>query len=657
MTTAAEPSAAVDLAQEADFRLGGLFISPSAGRVRAGDAEQRVEPRVMEVLVVLVRNAGRTVSRDQLIEACWGGRIVSDDAVNRVLAQVRALARLMEPPPFALDTVPKVGVRLIPAQDPSGAGHPPAAPASPQASVASARRPRPWLLAVAAAAVVVLVAAGLWIGRGALRPSVDSAQNGHVEVMQFEARTPDAAVKQTAADISQDLVRVLSAADVQTAQEPRRRDDAGGDAELRIAGSVGLEAGKYVTTGQIIDRRSGIVLWADRVERTAEAQASSPGDFAAQVAGVLVCTLRDRRLARRPLSTEAMGLYLNACAAVFFGDDDGERMLAVTRRLVKAAPDFAAAHAMHAIGAALVSNKVTTPAEAAALHAESTAAAATAIKLDRRAAKAYSALAINEGVWRDQLEHNWFAEEKYLLLALKYDPELAPARNEYASLLRSTGRTTEALEFIKVSSAADDPRYGNDPRVAMLMAANGDLAGAEAHLAKMEAHSRVSQARMRSTIAFWWEDPKTALSKVAALGADARDAEGQACLVTFLQEIAVRQARRAKGLPASCAAADRNWQVRMLAREGDVDGAFALLNGRIPGGPVLFYYPETRALRHDPRFWTIARRTGLVDYWTRSGHWPDFCAEPGIDCRAAARAAMAAAASSAASAPARTAGR
>jgi hypothetical protein len=89
----------------------------------------------------------------------------------------------------------------------------------------------------------------------------------------------------------------------------------------------------------------------------------------------------------------------------------------------------------------------------------------------------------------------------------------------------------------------------------------------------------------------------------------------------------------------------------MLAREGDVDGAFAELNGKIPGGPVLFYYPEMRPMRQDPRFWAIAQRIGLVDYWRKSGHWPDFCAEPGMDCRTAA------AASSAASLPARTAAR
>ncbi|MBW8813761.1 MAG: winged helix-turn-helix domain-containing protein [Caulobacterales bacterium] len=646
MTAEAEPSAAVDLAHEPDFRLGALEVCPSASRVRGPAGEHRVEPRVMEVLVVLVRRAGQTVTRDELIDACWGGRIVSDDAVSRAVAQVRGLARGVEPAPFQLETVPRVGFRLAPADaaaSPGGAAHP-----APVSLPGRTRRRRLW--SIVAAAALVLAGAGLgWSWFGRVRAH---AQNGRVEVMQFEARTADPEVQRAAADTPQDIVRILTAGGVQTSQEPRKRDDAQSDAELRVAGSVGLEGGKYVITGQIIDRASGIILWADRVERSPQEQAASPGDFAALLAAVLDCTLKDRRLAKAPLSTEVMGLYLNACAGIFFGDDDGQRILAVTRRLVKAAPNFAGAHAMHAIGAALVANSVKTPAESAALHAELQAAAARAVKLDPRAAKAYSALAIGEGVWRDQMQHNWFAEEGYLLKALKYDPELAPARNEYAGLLRSTGRLNEALAFLIASAAADDPRYGSDPRVAMIMAATGDLAGAERKLSEMEAHDRVSQRRMRWTIAFWWDTPSSALQKIKAM-ADDQTPQHRACLEEFLKTLEVRRSQHARGLPEACGPAmDRNWRVRMLAREGDVDGAFAELEGaRMPGGPIVLFYPEMRIVRADPRFWPLVARIGLAAYWQTSGHWPDFCAEPGLpyDCKVMARAAT--------SAPPRTAAR
>jgi hypothetical protein len=54
----------------------------------------------------------------------------------------------------------------------------------------------------------------------------------------------------------------------------------------------------------------------------------------------------------------------------------------------------------------------------------------------------------------------------------------------------------------------------------------------------------------------------------------------------------------------------------------------------------VLFYPTMKAFRADPRFIPLTRRLGLLDYWSRSGHWPDFCAEPGLpyDCRQAGQA-------------------
>jgi len=41
----------------------------------------------------------------------------------------------------------------------------------------------------------------------------------------------------------------------------------------------------------------------------------------------------------------------------------------------------------------------------------------------------------------------------------------------------------------------------------------------------------------------------------------------------------------------------------------------------------------TAAMRADARFIPLARDIGLVDYWRNSGHWPDFCATAGYDCK------------------------
>jgi class 3 adenylate cyclase len=113
MTSADGRALAVDLARQPDFSVGGLIVRPSACRVVSPEGERRIERKVMEVLLALVAGEGATVSRDDLIDACWGGRVVSDDAVNRAVAQVRALARGVDPAPFTVETIPKVGFRLL----------------------------------------------------------------------------------------------------------------------------------------------------------------------------------------------------------------------------------------------------------------------------------------------------------------------------------------------------------------------------------------------------------------------------------------------------------------------------------------------------------------------------------------------------------------
>jgi hypothetical protein len=163
-------SSRFDLAQEADFDLGALRVSPSACRVFAEGREIRVEAQTMAVLVVLARASGATVSRDKLVESCWQGRIVSDDAITRTIGKVRALARGLATSSFTLETLPKVGYRLTP-----GAGAPFLASVDAAASTAShvlAAEPAvdmkrlSWAPLLMVAGVIALGVGGIALTRG-----------------------------------------------------------------------------------------------------------------------------------------------------------------------------------------------------------------------------------------------------------------------------------------------------------------------------------------------------------------------------------------------------------------------------------------------------------------------------------------------------------
>jgi hypothetical protein len=51
------------------------------------------------------------------------------------------------------------------------------------------------------------------------------------------------------------------------------------------------------------------------------------------------------------------------------------------------------------------------------------------------------------------------------------------------------------------------------------------------------------------------------------------------------------------------------------------------------------FIPLMQSFRDDPRFWDVAARTGLADYWLSTGSWPDFCAQQLDRCRSLAAAA------------------
>jgi TolB-like protein/DNA-binding winged helix-turn-helix (wHTH) protein len=105
--------AAINLARKASFQLGHVEVRPATRQVIKDGLGTTIEPRVMQVLVALAEAEGEVVSRDQLIESCWGGTIVGDNAIHRVVSRVRELAASVGEGSFTVETITKVGYRLV----------------------------------------------------------------------------------------------------------------------------------------------------------------------------------------------------------------------------------------------------------------------------------------------------------------------------------------------------------------------------------------------------------------------------------------------------------------------------------------------------------------------------------------------------------------
>jgi tetratricopeptide (TPR) repeat protein len=274
----------------------------------------------------------------------------------------------------------------------------------------------------------------------------------------------------------------------------------------------------------------------------------------------------------------------------------------------------------------------------AGLLAEAKAEADRALRLDRRAANAWLARAVLARERSDFVESERLAQE-----AVKWAPDSPLVQSRYAGFLCDVGRIGAALDVFSSVNAARDARLGptGDRRSAILRAAAGDVPGALEEIGEFEAYRQADYQELRWLIAFWWGDPKATLARLEAARQNGAAPAAYACYTAYLERLVAADGRPIQGLPPACALLQLDWRIRMLAREGDVDGAYDLWSSSPPSAvrsPVIFYYPEMASFRRDPRFWPLLAQLGLVDYWSRTGHWPDFCTKPGerIDCRKAA---------------------
>jgi DNA-binding winged helix-turn-helix (wHTH) protein len=95
------------------FRFGDHVLDIERRELRRGAEPVVLEPQVFDLLVYLVRNRGRVVSKDDLIQGVWGGRIVSDSALTSRLNAARKAVGDRGAEQRVIRTVQRRGVRFI----------------------------------------------------------------------------------------------------------------------------------------------------------------------------------------------------------------------------------------------------------------------------------------------------------------------------------------------------------------------------------------------------------------------------------------------------------------------------------------------------------------------------------------------------------------
>ncbi len=97
----------------ADFRVGNWLVEPSLDRLSHNGTVVRLRPQLTDLLVVLAQHAGRTVSKEMILDTVWQGQQVAESGMTRCIAEIRQALEDDAREPTILQTIPKRGYRLV----------------------------------------------------------------------------------------------------------------------------------------------------------------------------------------------------------------------------------------------------------------------------------------------------------------------------------------------------------------------------------------------------------------------------------------------------------------------------------------------------------------------------------------------------------------
>jgi Tol biopolymer transport system component/DNA-binding winged helix-turn-helix (wHTH) protein len=99
--------------RRADFKVGEWTVQVALNSLTRDEVVRHIEPKVMKVLLTLSAQQGRVVSKEELISTVWPDTFVGDDVLTRCISILRRITEDDPHTPHFIQTIPKVGYRLV----------------------------------------------------------------------------------------------------------------------------------------------------------------------------------------------------------------------------------------------------------------------------------------------------------------------------------------------------------------------------------------------------------------------------------------------------------------------------------------------------------------------------------------------------------------
>lgn len=95
------------------FEFGPFQLHEESVKLTKDDAEIKLEPLVFDVLLYLVRNQNKVVTKDEMLNQLWGGRVLSNHVITRIIYQLRKVLNDHDPSNNYIRTVRGKGYQFV----------------------------------------------------------------------------------------------------------------------------------------------------------------------------------------------------------------------------------------------------------------------------------------------------------------------------------------------------------------------------------------------------------------------------------------------------------------------------------------------------------------------------------------------------------------
>ncbi len=431
------------------LEIGQWWADRTANELRRAGKTVRIEPKAMDVLMVLAARAGQVVGREELLAAVWPGVVVGDEALTQCIIKLRrALGDDLRSPTY-IETISKRGYRLIAPVRQGG-----------ELAAAPARRRLP-LRALAAVALFALAAAAGYAIHQAARPvaarstlevmSETPAAYLTLTVLPFESMGDGGEQAYLARGISNDLMTDLSRLPgLRLIAASRTAPDSAAKARYLVSGSVQHEPGTLRINIRLIDTASNQQLWSERYERPYgdlfKVQDEITRKLTEVLPGKLTDAVRQRRAKPYTRSLEAYDDFLRGQALFLVRrSEDNEEARGYYRKALALDPNFARAYAGLAMTYAMDYRLRPTGGSSPAL-ARASELAETARQIDPGIAEVYWALAFVDAQGR---RHRQAIDS--LQKAIKLNPSYADAYALMGGIYTYIGQPAKSIPLLRTA--------------------------------------------------------------------------------------------------------------------------------------------------------------------------------------------------------------